>query len=112
MLTLAPFTSSGSSRVRDLVDILLIATTSEIEGRNLSRAMLSIFNARASHEAPTELQDPPSEWERSFPRLQREVGLKWSTLGEVRNAARQLLDLVLRGEVTGTWKPSGWDWSD
>jgi len=112
MLTLTPFTSSGSSRVRDLVDILLIATTSEIEGRNLSRAMLSIFNARTSHEAPTELQDPPSEWERSFPRLQREIGLKWSTLGEVRNAARQFLDPVLRGEVTGTWKPSGWDWTD
>lgn len=100
----------NSTRVRDLVDILLIAQTSEVDCEELMRAFHLTFEARATHELPRGLADPPSEWAKTFPRLRRELELPWSDLKKAFQAARLFIEPVLQAETTGVWSPEKWKW--
>jgi predicted nucleotidyltransferase component of viral defense system len=48
-----------SSRVKDLVDLVVIANTSELDAKRLNDAIAEIFDRRATHEPPAELPVPP-----------------------------------------------------
>ncbi len=85
-----------NTRVKDLIDILLIAMTSELESSDLTRAVSLVFKARATHKVPDQLPDPPPAWSRSFPRLRRELELPWGDLKDAMIAARQFLDPALK----------------
>ena len=100
----------SNTRVRDLIDILLIAMTSELKSGDLMRALHLIFEARATHEIPTQLPDPPSEWARSFPRFREELELPWKNLLEAVQAARLFMEPILNKETTGKWTPTKWKW--
>ncbi len=100
----------SNTRVRDLIDILLIAMTSELKSDDLMRALRLIFKARATHRIPTQLPDPPSEWARSFPRFREELELPWNDLMEAVQAARLFIEPVLKEETTGKWAPKKWKW--
>ena len=54
--------SGESSRVKDFVDILLLAELGKIDSDHLYRAIQAIFNARKPHSLPREISDPPAEW--------------------------------------------------
>lgn len=100
----------SNTRVRDLIDILLIAMTSELKGDDIMHALHLIFEARATHEIPTNLPDPPSDWARSFPRFREELELPWSDLKEAVQAARLFIEPVLIEEAKGKWNPRKWEW--
>jgi predicted nucleotidyltransferase component of viral defense system len=51
-----------SSRVKDLVDLVVIANTTTIEVDRLTRAINEIFQRRATHPVPKVLPPPPSDW--------------------------------------------------
>jgi predicted nucleotidyltransferase component of viral defense system len=99
-----------SSRVRDLVDILLMAGIRQMGGRLLYQALQATFNARKTHPLPVFLPDPPTIWSAPFRRLAEQTGLDCRSLAEGGAAARGFLDPVLRGEATGTWNPVTWTW--
>jgi hypothetical protein len=101
----------SNTRVRDLVDILLIAMTSKLISDELMRALRLTFATRATHEMPNQLPDPPSEWARTFPRLQKELKLPWKDLVEAIRAARLFVEPVLQEKTTGIWVPVAWKWS-
>lgn len=103
--------TGSSMRVRDLIDILLIAMTSVLNSENFIRALRLTFNARATHDLPTILNDPPSEWVRTYPRLRDEVDLPWKDLPEAFLAARRFVEPILQGKSTGIWSPEEWKWS-
>jgi hypothetical protein len=48
-----------SSRVKDLVDMVVIARTTSIEADRLSEAVRSIFERRATHAIPLSMESPP-----------------------------------------------------
>lgn len=61
--------NAQSSRVKDLVDIVVIAQTTPIDGDLLLEAVESIFARRATHDVPRLLEPPPNDWKRPWQAL-------------------------------------------
>lgn len=87
-----------STRVKDLVDVVLIANTSAIDAAKLMEAVTVIFERRAAHAVPPSLPAPPAEWATAWRRLARDVPAA-SELPEGFGIAVALFDPVLSGEV-------------
>jgi hypothetical protein len=99
----------ASTRVKDLLDIVVIANTSTIDAGRLTQAIAVIFARRAEHAAPEALPAPPAAWARPWSRLAR--GLPAARdIAEGHSTAVALLNPVLDGRMTeGTWRPGdGW----
>ena len=99
------------TRVRDLVDILLVASRSTFDADKLSAAIHATFEARATHALPAQLPEPPSKWATPFRRSSDELGLSWNDLDDATEAARNFIDHLLRGDNIGQWDPESWSWS-
>jgi hypothetical protein len=98
-----------STRVKDLVDVVVIANTSVIGVAKLAEAITLIFERRAEHPVPAALPEPPAEWATPWRRLAREVPAH-DELGDGYRVAAALFDPMLAGTVaTGAWQPGeGW----
>ena len=57
-----PRATGEGSRVKDLVDILLIAELRQMDGRLLQQALQATFDTRKTHALPTQFPDPPPTW--------------------------------------------------
>ena len=68
------YESGGSSRVKDLVDMALIASFITVESGTLRRALERTFAGRERHELPDALAPPDHRWAVAYRRLAREVG--------------------------------------
>jgi hypothetical protein len=106
-----PRGTGQGSRVKDLVDILLIAELGQMDGRLLQLALQATFDTRKTHEVPAQFPDPPSTWAAPFRRLAQETGLGYRGLRDASEAARVFLDLILAGEAVGAWDPATWSWT-
>jgi predicted nucleotidyltransferase component of viral defense system len=58
-----------SSRVKDLVDVVVIVHTTAVDGERLRQAVRAIFERRATHELPKALAPPPRDWVRPWAML-------------------------------------------
>jgi hypothetical protein len=67
--------STPNSRVKDLVDLLLLARTGEVRQAQLAEAVPMTFDRRKTHAIPSALVPPPETWERQFRALAAECGL-------------------------------------
>jgi hypothetical protein len=105
-----PRATGESSRVKDLVDLLLIAGLRQMDGLVLHQAVQATFDTRRTHTVPPHLPDPPSTWAAPFRRLAEETGLGTRTLTDAGEAAHHFLDPVLQGEAIGMWDPMTWSW--
>jgi len=85
-----------NSRVKDLVDIVLIAETSRVDTVELAAALAATFGADPGCALPPRLPDPPRAWEPQYRALARDLALLASTLDEGVAVARVLIDPVLR----------------
>lgn len=100
----------NNTRVKDLPDLALLATTGPITARDLREGIQRTFDARATHRIPTTFPDPPASWQASYSRMVVEYALQWPTLAAVTAAARAFLEPVLSGAAPDTWSPSAWRW--
>ncbi len=64
-----------NSRVKDLVDMVLLIQGPPLSEIRLSEAIHATFRRRRTHEYPTKLLSPPAEWRQSFVKLAAECGL-------------------------------------
>ena len=64
-----------NSRVKDLVDMILLIRTEEVENQKLKVALQKTFGLRSSHPMPETLTAPPLEWEKPFSALCKECEL-------------------------------------
>ncbi|MHB1355678.1 MAG: nucleotidyl transferase AbiEii/AbiGii toxin family protein [Anaerolineae bacterium] len=103
-----PHESGESSRVKDLVDILLIAAMRSMEAGALIVALQATFEARNTHPFPLSFPDPPENWKLPFRRMAREVKLDQDDLALSVEQARRFLEPVLQRQTHGTWKPLLW----
>lgn len=105
-----PRATGESTRVKDLVDILLIAEQMTVDGSALLKAIHATFSAYGTIEPPLSLPSPPATWAVTFKKMSEEVGLSRTALPAANEAARLFLEPVLRGEVDGVWSPTDQVW--
>jgi len=55
-----------NSRVRDLVDLLLLIRSRSLDAAVCAEALRRTFERRGTHGLPQALRPPPAEWERPF----------------------------------------------
>jgi hypothetical protein len=100
-----------SSRVKDLVDLVLIRSHAAFEAGRLRAALRTTFDSRATHQLPTAMPPPPPDWSRAYRRLANEVGLDADvSVGYERVAA--FLNPILGETVPNdaSWDPLGGTW--
>ncbi len=103
--------SVGSTRVKDLIDLALIASEARLDARKLRTALETTFGRRASHGLPARLPRPPTDWRVPYGRMGRTVGLD-ADLDVGFDLAARLLDPVLGGAVQrGVWDPVSQTWT-
>jgi predicted nucleotidyltransferase component of viral defense system len=98
-----------STRVKDLVDLVLIGEMAELDAERLSHALAVTFEQRAQQALASAVPRPPSSWARPYTELAREVGIA-TDLAAGHATAAHLLDPVLRSEAVGRWDPEARDW--
>ena len=99
-----------STRLRDLIDILLIGSGSRLDGRRLRDAIDETFHSRGTHPVPVSLPDPPDAWSRAYGAEADELDLAWESLEQATGAARGFLNPVLGDRTVGVWNPRTWAW--
>lgn len=98
-----------STRVKDLVDLVLIGELAELDAKRLSRALVTTFERRASQPLPAAVPPPPRSWARPYAELAREVGIA-TDIDTGHAAAADLLDPVLGSDAEGRWDPEVRRW--
>lgn len=102
-----------SSRVRDLIDLVVFARSQDIEGGALIRAIRGEWTHRAlSGEA---VFSPPPMWERLYPAVARKVPLTTdlASFADAVSLVHALLDPALDGSADGRrWVASDLAWRD
>jgi predicted nucleotidyltransferase component of viral defense system len=98
-----------STRVKDLIDLVLIGELTDLEAERLSRALATTFEERARQPLPAAVPQPPPSWARPYAELAREVGIAVQ-IEAGHAAAARLLDPVLRSEAEGRWDPGTGRW--
>jgi hypothetical protein len=105
-----PYATGASSRVKDFVDILLLAELQSMSVGVARQAVEATFAARNTHPIPAELPAPPGSWAQPFRKMADETCLPWRELGDAMIAAQQFVDPMLKGIDAGTWNPLCWAW--
>jgi hypothetical protein len=101
----------ASTRVKDLVDLALIASASSVDADRLSRALRETFTQRDRHELPGALPRPPADWRVPYARMALEVGLA-AELDRGYERAARLLDPALSGDLgAAVWEPTTQSWA-
>lgn len=88
-----PRTAAPNSRVRDLVDMILLIRSRTLESSRVVQALHATFDLRATHPVPKALDPPPEEWSAPFARLAAECRLGLSASEAFRILAEFYADL-------------------
>jgi hypothetical protein len=99
-----------NSRLKDLPDLALLATTKALDAKRLRQALDQTFSFRGTHAVPATLPSPPSSWQEPYRHLAQEDELPWKTLGDLEAAVRSFLGPVLVGGLVARWDPASWSW--
>lgn len=65
-----------NSRVKDLVDLLLLLNQQDIDLMGCNHALHTVFRVRRTHQLPEVLLPPPVQWDVNFQKMAVECGLK------------------------------------
>lgn len=77
-----PRPGAVNSRVRDLVDMVLLIQSGTLANEKIAEAIRITFERRKTHPLPNMLRVPPAEWQTLYEALARECGLS----GQVEDA--------------------------
>ena len=78
-----------SSRVRDVVDLVLLIENELLDIDRTIEALQTVFAQRATHELPQSLPDPPSFWTDQYAALVTELTVEAKTLDAALTLLRQ-----------------------
>ncbi|WP_448006000.1 nucleotidyl transferase AbiEii/AbiGii toxin family protein [Agromyces bauzanensis] len=110
--TMADYNGRPSSREKDLVDLVVLATTQTVDADALRRAIRS--EARVRSLRPFDELAIPSGWGRAYSRDAKDVPYcaDFRTVDLARDLMHVFIDPVLRGETSRlTWSPESRAWS-
>jgi hypothetical protein len=77
-----PWEERTNTRVKDLVDLVLLFETQGLDESELQKAIWATFDRRSTHPLPERLPSPPEEWAGAFGALAGVLGLPVGTLGD------------------------------
>ncbi|SRR6266540_1593501 len=77
-----PYGDRLNSRVKDLPDLVLLVGEGLAPSAELLAAVEHVFAARATHQVPAGLPDPPADWAERYATLAEELELEPRTVGE------------------------------
>ncbi len=105
--------SRPNSRVKDLPDIALLATTGPFRSDTLRQAIEATFASRGTHALPTSLGEPPELWRGAYGYMAQENRLPWGSLDEVLGPSRRSsIRCCAETTASGTRRPGpgspGW----
>ena len=72
---------TSNSRVRDLVDMVLLIQSASLATKAVVEAMAMTFESRGTHAAPDELPEPAQEWAAPFGLMAKECKLELDAAG-------------------------------
>jgi hypothetical protein len=84
-----------NSRVRDLVDMVLLVHSGTLSKAKIAEAIRVTFDRRGTHTMPNVVPRPPAEWQKPYDALARECNLS----GQVEDAfagLREFMELIFR----------------
>ncbi len=99
----------ASTRVKDLVDLVLVKSFASLDADRLREGLLEKFEKRRQQPLPETLPPPPTEWAPAYRRLATELGLG-PNLGTGHSEAAALVNPVLAGRAQGRWSPDASAW--
>ena len=107
------YEAGASSRVKDLVDLVLICSHTPFTAAALRRALDLTFEVRDSHGVPGALPPPPSDWSPGYRKLAQGVGISEDVASGYQIASR-FLNPVLGGQVPdeASWEPDNGEWRE
>ncbi len=82
-----PRTGRPNTRVKDLVDMLLLLDAGTMDQARLKGNIAATFRCRRTHAAPSALPPPPLGWERPFAEMAVECGLERNLAEQYRRLA-------------------------
>lgn len=77
-----------NSRVKDLVDMVLLIEAGAIDLERLGRDVADTFRRRGTHGLPPRLEPPPAFWEPVFDKLAEECGINGGIGGQFARVER------------------------
>jgi hypothetical protein len=104
-------TGHPSTRVKDLVDLILVSTYQSLQAGRLRKALRTTFEMRGTHPLPAGLPPPPAAWRAPFAKLAKDVGIE-PDLEPAHALAAAFLDPVLASTVADHtyWDLAGRVW--
>lgn len=103
------FNNSGSSRVKDLIDMFLIAEMENIDSKSFENAIKKTFEFRSTHSLPAEFPKPPLEWVKPFNKMAGDIGIDLSQ-DEVFEKLEVFINPILHKTGNLHWNPRLWEW--
>lgn len=94
-----PRDGATNSRVKDLVDLVLLIELQAMSPTRIHVAVATTFARRGTHAVPTDLPPPPSAWERPFTALAAECGIVQTLTSAYENVATYWRSLTERSEA-------------
>lgn len=99
-----------NTRIKDLPDLALLATITELDALRLRAALDLTFTFRKTHAVPQAVRAPPPSWTVPYEKIARDDELAWRNVDEVTRAVKEFLEPVLAGGLDATWDRHGWTW--
>jgi hypothetical protein len=96
-----------NTRVKDLPDLGLLATTGTFDATELRRALEATFSFRNTHPLPATIPAPPPGWAPVYAQMAASNSLPWRDLEAVLSSVQAFLNPVLAG-AEGTWDGTAW----
>lgn len=92
-----------NTRWKDLPDLALLGSITDLKARRLRQAIQQTFDFRETHPVPNVIPDPPTSWESIYSVQAIEEELPWLTLPDLLTQVRRFLEPVLASADIETW---------
>lgn len=100
-----------STRVKDLIDLVMISSPFGFQATRVSRALKVTFEGRNTHPLPASLSPPPSQWRPAYRRMAAEVRFD-PDMAVGYERVKVFLNPILAGAVPdhAQWSPTQQRW--
>lgn len=99
-----------SSRVKDMVDILIFASIDEeLNCNRLRNVIQAVFSGRDT-PLPKRFEHIPQNWNPRYRNFVEETDLPFTDFYEAVERVNSFLNPVLNGTAQGIWSPQSWEW--
>ena len=100
----------GSSRPKDLIDMVLISELATFDAARLRETIGRVFEERGTHSVPINVPSPPMDWARRYRTLAQEVHIDPEPQAGHAQVAHMLNPLLGDEPAAERWVPATQSW--